>query len=137
MSPATVRCLAVAAALAAATSATADPHVDYMIQCQGCHLADGAGKPDAVPSLVGNLGRFLAVPGGREFLVRVPGSSTSPLDDDALADVLNWMIRTFDPGAAELFEPYTAEEVARVRKPPLADVGPLRRRLLEAGGEND
>lgn len=135
--------LAVAAiALAAATAvpgpaaaARADgarnPHVDYMIHCQGCHLADGTGKPGAVPSLVGGFGRFLAAPAGRDFLVRVPGSANSPLDDAALAAVLNWMIRTFDPAAADRFPAYTADEVARVRRPALGDVQAARRALLD------
>ena len=101
------------------------PRVNYMLQCQGCHGADGRGAPDTVPSLEG-VGRFLAAPEGREYLVRVPGSSQSALDDAALAEVLNWMIREFDPRD---FAPYTAEEVARVRRPPLDDVDAARREL--------
>ena len=66
--------LAALACLVAPASRAQDPRVDYMLQCQGCHLADGAGSPGAVPDLRGSLGRFLAVPGGREYLVRVPGA---------------------------------------------------------------
>jgi len=102
-----------------------------MLQCQGCHLADGSGAPGSVPSLRDLVGRFLAVEGGREFLVRVPGSSQSALDDDRLAAVLNWLIREFDPSSAtEGFVPFDAAEVARVRRPPLTDVEGERARLL-------
>ena len=45
------------------------------------------------------MGTFLTVPGGREYLVRVPGSAQSPLSDAELARVLNWMIRAFGPPA--------------------------------------
>jgi len=129
-------CAAVAVSAARAEAFPADaPRTNYMIQCQGCHLADGSGRPGAVPSLVDGLGRFLATPAGRAFLVRVPGSATSPLDDAALAAVLNWMIRRFDPAAAERFPPYTAAEVGRVRHPPLDDVQRARRGLL--GGAPD
>ena len=117
-------------------SAAADPHVDYMLQCQGCHLHDGGGTPGAVPPLAGSVGRFLAVPGGREFLVRVPGSSQSPLDDARLAAVLNWILVRFDPQALPAdFSPFSAEEVARIRRPPLTDVEGERRRLLSRIGE--
>jgi hypothetical protein len=133
-----VRRAAIAALAAAlASAAAADPHVDYMLQCQGCHLHDGTGTPGAVPALAGSVGRFLRVAGGREFLVRVPGSSQSPLDDARLAAVLNWILVRFDPGSLPAdFVPFTAEEVARVRRPPLTDVAGERRRLLAlADGE--
>ena len=106
-------------------------HVDYMLQCQGCHLPDGSGKLGAVPSLRNCVGRYLTVSGGRDYLVRVPGSSQSPLTDEELAGVLNWMIRKFGPDeVARSFVPYSAKEIERVRRPPLTDVEPLRRDLL-------
>jgi hypothetical protein len=109
----------------------ATPAVDYMLHCRGCHLADGTGSPGAVPSLTGRIGRFLWVPGGREYLVRVPGSAQSPLSDASLAGVLNWMIQEFGPATvARDFVPFDAEEVARYRSPPLTDVEELRRDLL-------
>jgi hypothetical protein len=125
------RIAAVAAALGAASPASAgSPQISYMLQCQGCHLADGSGAPGAVPSLEG-MGRFLAVPGGRAYLVRVPGSSQSPLSDRELAELLNWMLRSFTPDATPAhFVPFSAEEVAGVRRPPLIDVEAVRADLL-------
>jgi hypothetical protein len=114
-----------------ACDARADPGVDYMLQCQGCHLADGGGSPGAVPPLTGLMGKFLWVPRGREYLVRVPGSSQSPLSDAELAAVLNWMIRRFGPEqAARDFTAFSADEVAGYRDPPLTDVETLRAELL-------
>ncbi len=125
------RTLAIGLVVAFAGSAAADRQLDYMLQCQGCHLSDGTGAPGAVPSFVDFVGTFLAVPGGREFLVRVPGSSQSSLDDARLAAVLNWILTRFDPGSlGDDFVPFSAEEVARVRRPPLTDVETLRRELL-------
>jgi hypothetical protein len=107
--------------------------INYMLHCQGCHLADGSGKPGSVPSLVDSIGRFVRVPGGREYLVRVPGSSQSPLSDEDLARVLNYMIRSFGPAdVASDFQPFDAEEVARVRRPPLSETESVRRALLSA-----
>ena len=125
------RLLPIALAAAVCGAAAADPQVDYMLQCQGCHLPDGGGTPGAVPPLEGVVGSFLAVPGGREFLVRVPGSSQSSLSDARLAAVLNWILESFDSEAlGDDFVPFTAEEVARVRRPPLLDVESVRRGLV-------
>ena len=108
-----------------------DPHLDYMLHCQGCHLPDGSGSPGAVPTLRNSIGRFLEVPAGREFLVRVPGSALSALDDAALASVLNWMIREFGPEqASRKLKPFDAGEIARYRAEPLIDVEETRRELM-------
>jgi hypothetical protein len=124
-------------ALSVAPSTAADPHVDYLLECQGCHLGDGSSTPGSVPALADSVGRFLSVEGGREYLVRVPGVSQSSLDDARLAAVLNWILVEFDPAAVPAdFVPFSAEEVARVRRPPLTDVEGVRARLLaEIGRE--
>jgi hypothetical protein len=126
------RRLALASALLVASPAASEPaRLDYMLHCQGCHLADGSGKPGAVPALRGFVGRFLEVPGGREFLVRVPGSALSPLSDAELAGVLNWIIRSFGPAhVSQQFTPYSEAEVAGVRRPPLTEVESVREALV-------
>ena len=102
-----------------------------MLQCQGCHLADGRGAPGSVPALKDEVGKFLLVPRGREYLLRVPGSALSPLSDARLAEVLNWIIRAFGPESIAVdFTPFSADEVARFRKTPLTEVEPMRRDLL-------
>jgi mono/diheme cytochrome c family protein len=126
-----LRALAALACLLAAPARAADPRADYMLQCQGCHLPDGSGSPGAVPDLRGSLARFLTVPGGREYLVRVPGAAQSPLSDARLAALLDWMLREFGPAeAAAGHEPYRAEEVARWRAQPYLEVESVRRALL-------
>ncbi len=123
--------LCLGAALGPLPAAGESPAVDYMLQCQGCHLPDGSGSPGEVPALGGQVARFTTVPGGRAYLVQVPGSAASPLDDARLAAVLNWMVRRFGPPeAAARFTPYTAEEVARHRGRPLIDVAGVRAALL-------
>ncbi len=39
---------------------------NYMLNCQGCHSADGSGIGD-IPEMKNFVGNFLRVPGGREF----------------------------------------------------------------------
>jgi hypothetical protein len=104
-----------------------DPRVDYMLQCQGCHLADGSGKPGAVPDLRETLPLLLELPGAREYLVRVPGVAQAPLSDARLAALLDWLVREFAPAERE---PTFAPEVARWRDQPHADVGRAREELL-------
>jgi mono/diheme cytochrome c family protein len=128
------RAAVVVAALAVATSSRAyTPNVEYALNCQGCHRADGAGTPDSVPPLTNSVARFLAVPGGREYLVQVPGVAQAPLDDATLAAVVNWMLERFDKAHVPPdFTPYGAAEIGRLRTSPLTDVEGVRRRLLEA-----
>ena len=129
--------LAQMALVAAGPAAAESPRVLYMLHCQGCHLSDGAGKPGAVPSLVGTLGSFLTVPGGRAFLVQVPGSAQSPLGDAELASVLNWMLASFgSPADSAGFAPYDAAEVARHRRAPLVDVAAARADLVRRMGRD-
>ena len=130
---AALRCSAPLVLLLAGTAHAYAPSVEYALNCQGCHRADGAGTPGSVPPLAGSVARFLTVPGGREYLVQVPGVAQAPLDDANLAAVVNWMLPHFD--AAHLpasFAPYTAEEIGRLRTKPLTDVEGLRKRLVEA-----
>ena len=109
------------------------PSVEYALNCQGCHRADGAGTPGSVPPLVDSVARFLTVPGGREYLVQVPGVAQAPLDDATLAAVVNWMLERFDKAHLPSdFTPYGAAEIGRLRAHPLTDVEGLRRRLLDA-----
>jgi len=126
--------LLVAAGLGAATAARAgSPALDYALNCQGCHRADGTGTPGSVPALAGSVGRFLQVPGGREFLVRVPGVAQAALDDAALAGVLNWVLEQFGgDDVPKDFAPYTAAEVGRLRHQPFTNVQRARAELLGA-----
>lgn len=109
-----------------------------MMECQGCHLSDGAGGLDNIPTLQNSVANFPVVTGGREFLVQVPGVALSALSDRELADVLNWMLRQFGPlEATTLYPAYTEEEVATLRKQPLEDVVGTRAglvaRMVESG----
>ena len=71
------------------------------------------------------------MPGGREYLVQVPGSASAPITDAELAALLNWMIETFGPvEVASDFRRYSGSEVKRYRATPLTDVGALRARLV-------
>lgn len=110
--------------------------VNYMLHCQGCHLADGSGKPGAVPALAGSIARFARIPEGRRYLVRVPGASLSPLSDADLAGVINYIVQRFGPAeAAATAAPFSAEEVTASRRPPLLEVESVRAGLLEKLGE--
>lgn len=102
-----------------------------MMECQGCHLSDGAGGLDNIPTLKNSVANFPTVTGGREFLVQVPGVALSALSDRELADVLNWILREFGPlEATKLYPPYTEKEVATLRTQPMEDVVGTRAGLV-------
>ena len=87
---------------------------NYMLNCQGCHKADGTGLSGSVPSMRDFVGSFLTVAGGRDFLVQVPGSANSPLSDAALAELLNWILTTMSAQQlSQEFRFYTEQEVAQ------------------------
>ena len=100
---------------------------NYILNCQGCHLPDGSGSKGNVPRMNDFVGYFLHVPGGREFIVQVPGAASAPISDRELADVMNWMLLNFSRNELpDPFVPYDAEEIGKLREEPLIDI--LRRR---------
>ncbi len=115
----------------ATARAGAEPAADYALHCRGCHGPDGASAAGGAPSFRGEVGKFLRVPGGREYLVRVPGTAQSELDDARTAALLNWLVRAFSPAEVPAdFVPFTGAEVARYRHAPLTDVDAVRRELV-------
>ena len=122
---------AAAVGVLVASGVSADPPTDYILHCRGCHRPDGSGVPGGAPSFRGQLAKFLWVPGGREYLVRVPGTAQSELSDARVAALLNWMLRDFSANSLPSdFVPFTEQEVARHRRLPLSDVDTVRRLLV-------
>lgn len=100
---------------------------DYLLHCMGCHGEDGRGSRGKVPSFPDDLSRLLSTSSGREFIQRVPGVSMSALSSERLAAVLNWIIREWTPPAfARSVQPFTAEEVEKLRNAPLLEVAAER-----------
>jgi hypothetical protein len=111
---------------------------NWTLNCQGCHRPDGSGSAGTAPSLAGTVSRFLTVPGGREYLGRVPGVATSPLPDSDLAELMNWMFWRFDKEHLPAdFRPFTAQEIARLRTQPLRlEASQMRNELLKKADES-
>lgn len=127
-----------AGALLCGSAVAESPEFDYLLHCQGCHLEDGSGAPEAgIPRFSGRIGYYLDVAEGRAYLAQVPGAANSPLSDGALAELLNWLLLRFGDGSVrEGFTPYSADEVAGYRRVRPADIDALRRRLEAAIGTN-
>ena len=107
--------------------AHADPQVDYLLHCSGCHMPDGTGLASVVPTLHDVIGRMVTEPEGRSYIVRVPGVSQAPINDEKLTEVLNWMLTEFSSDTLpQNFKPFTVKEVKRARSQLLAD--PLKYR---------
>jgi cytochrome c len=121
-------------AVGSASQATAEhygPAMNYRMNCEGCHQQDGSGQPGYIPALRGNVARFLALPEGRAYLARVPGTAQSLLTDAERAEVLTWIVQTFDPQHVPAdFKPYQQAELAQWRYDALSQPSVVRASLV-------
>jgi Cytochrome c len=106
------------------------PEQLYMLNCWGCHRPRGEGIPGTAPPLKG-AADFLRVPGGRVYLIEVPGVSLSALGDAQVAAVMNWILNSFSEKVPHDFSPYTAQEIADSRKTRLLDIKKARAELID------
>lgn len=103
---------------------------NYKMFCRGCHSPDGSGR-NSVPVMKNYVGHFLKSQAGRDYLVQVPGSANAALDNEQLAQVLNWIVINIGGASRpKNFVPYSAEEVGRLRQNPLFEVVEHRQRLV-------
>ena len=104
----------------------------YVLHCAGCHSLDGSGSASARVPDMRQLGLFLRVPGGREFLIQVPGVMGSGLNDEQVAQVTNWVLSSMAsasiPAQHRVFD---AAEVSQARRNPLVDVAATRSMLVQ------
>jgi hypothetical protein len=112
-------------------TACASPAQDYMLYCMGCHGPQAEGVPGKVPPLAHSLGLFMRSPGGRNYVLRVPGAANSALSDAQLAAVLNWLAQEFNSEELTADVPmFTAAEVTALRHSPLVSVLAARREVV-------
>jgi mono/diheme cytochrome c family protein len=112
----------------------AEPQSNYLLGCGGCHGVDGRSNSKLVPDLHDQVGYFLSTQAGREYLVRLPNVAFYTASNEELAAVLNYMVFTLGGlGVPANAKPYTASEVAALRKSPLTEVSLVayRARLVE------
>jgi hypothetical protein len=116
-----------AALIMAAAQAAATPlpngQFHYTQSCGGCHGLLGDSARRDVPHLQGRVGYFLCSREGREYVVRLPNVAFAAMDDQNLADALNFMM--FGLGGSSvpadqkaLLMPFTAREVHPLRERP-------------------
>jgi cytochrome c553 len=106
---------------------------NWTLNCRGCHRPDGTGSAGTAPGLAGTVSKFLTVPGGREYLGRVPGVATSALSNSDLAELMNWIFWQFDKQHMPAdFVPFSAQEIGRLRTQPLRlEASQMRSELLK------
>ncbi len=132
MKPRAIVVLIAALSIASAALAGGSPAELYTLNCWGCHKPRAEGIPGTVPRLANSMGDFLHVPGGREYLVEVPGVAASALSDAEIAQVLNWLLFTFNKTETPPdFKPYTAAEIAKYRPHQLIKITETRDDLVK------
>jgi hypothetical protein len=95
----------------------------YLLSCGGCHGIDGVSNSTLVPDLKGQVGFFLNLPEGRDYVARLPNVAFSITTDEALTGLLNYVVFTL--GGASVprgAKPYTVREVSLLRRKPLTEV---------------
>lgn len=117
-------------AVALAHPASAEtPRTLYLLKCSGCHRADGQGATDAgVPPFPGFIADLARDPGGRTYMLHVPGVVGSGLNDADLTAVLNYLLDRWS-GATDA-KRFTPQEVATLRAVSVNDVVSYRRALV-------
>jgi len=106
---------------------------NWKLSCQGCHRPDGSGLAErGMPDMRGEVGQFVHTDAGRAYLGRVPGVTNNSIPDDELAELVNWVLYTFDPEALPHdFVPYSATEIRDLRQQPLgSEANAIRADLL-------
>jgi len=95
---------------------------DYVEHCSGCHGMQGNSAPAQIPVLRDRVGYFLCTQEGREYLIRLPNVAYSAISDNQeLADMMNFIVFGLGGNSApKTARPFTATEVARLRKQALA-----------------
>jgi len=102
----------------------------YAENCQGCHGSEGVSVTE-IPTLVGRIGYFARSPAGRRYLIQVPNVALNPNSDEDIAELMNWVLNTYSRAQLPVhFEPYSAAEVASLRKQRI-DPAAERRRVVD------
>lgn len=95
---------------------------NFLLGCGGCHGLDGVSNSQIVPDLKNQVGYFLNLPEGRRYLARLPNVAFSTNTDEELAGLLNYAVFTLGGDSVPKgAKPYTAREVAGLRKQPLTE----------------
>ena len=103
----------------------------YLLKCSGCHRANGQGASDAgVPPFPGFIADLARDPGGRTYMLHVPGVVSSGLSDADLTGVLNYLLDRWSSGPAAEARRFTPQEVATLRAVGVNDIVSYRRTLV-------
>jgi len=65
---------------------------NYLLSCGGCHGLEGVSNSNLVPDLKDQVGFFLNLPEGRDYVVRLPNVAFSITTDEALTGLLNYVV---------------------------------------------
>jgi hypothetical protein len=121
--------LALPALLHAETSELLTPRANYLLSCGGCHGLNGVSNSRLVPDLKDQVGFFLNLPEGRNYVVRLPNVAFSMTTDEALTGLVNYVVFTLgDASVPKGAKPYTVREVSLLRRMPLTEVSLVRTR---------
>lgn len=92
---------------------------NWVLNCQGCHKVGALGLGSDMPNLNGEISKLLSFQEGIDYIGRVNGIANAPLSDEALTDLVNWMLVTYDPtNIPSEFKGFSVEQIHELRKKP-------------------
>ncbi len=109
------------------------PQALYRLRCSGCHQVNGMGSPGGgVPPFPDYLGPMASDQEGRIYIAHVPGVMSARLNDDQLADVLNYLIDVWGENADGTRPKYfTAKELEELKAVPVQNIVEYRRGIVK------
>jgi hypothetical protein len=96
---------------------------NYLLSCGGCHGLNGVSNSSLVPDLKDQVGFFLNLPEGRNYVAQLPNVAFSTTTDEALTGLLNYVVFSLGGGSVPRgARPYTVREVSQLRRKPLTGI---------------
>lgn len=126
-----------AASVAIAETAHRTPRTNFILRCVGCHGMDGSGsEKGGIPDFRNYVGAFSRDDAGRTYVMHVPGVVNANLTNAEIADVMNYVMKTF--GGTSLpddYHPFDRVEVDQRRANPVKDIVGMRREIAASLAE--
>lgn len=109
------------------------PETNFALRCLGCHGPEGLGtEKGGIPNFQDFVGSFSTLESGRKYLMNVPGVVGSSLSDGEIAGVMNYVMHKWGgKSLPETYQPFTADEVKRLRQFDVGDVVAYRREVVK------
>ncbi|MDG6774448.1 cytochrome c [Thiomicrorhabdus sp. ZW0627] len=109
------------------------PETNYALRCSGCHGPAGIGtEKGGIPNFQDFVGSFSTLESGRKYLMNVPGVVGSNLSNSEISEVMNYVMKKWGgESLPKTYQPFTEEEVNKLKQYDVGDVVAYRRKVAK------